>query len=68
MSARQPLRLLGVPDFVRVRHNLVPLNCYLSQGAAGRVSVPDFTDHCGERSCVEDARSIFPALMIWMAV
>lgn len=67
MSARQPLQLLGVPDTARVRHNLIPLN-YFSQEATGRVSVPNFTDGCCERSCVEDARSIFPALLMWMAV
>jgi len=68
MSARQPLQLLGVPDTARVQHNLIPLNCCFSPEATGRVSVPDFTDDCGERSCVEDARSILPALMTWTAV
>jgi hypothetical protein len=68
MSARQPLQLRGVPDTARVRHKLVSINCYSSQGATGRVSVPNFTYDCGERSCVEDARPIFPALIVWMAI
>jgi hypothetical protein len=66
MSARQPLQSLGVPDTARVRHNLVPMSCYSSQGATGRASVPCFTDGCGERRCVEDARSKSLALMVWM--